>query len=826
MDPLSRVALAVFLLVSFLAEALPAEAQLRGRTDHVLTPGVPMAAPDDAHAVDVNASALGFLDGASLVYTHVEAPDDAPLRAGGDAVRLGLPVIWGLALGASAQSIRPTRATSELDRGMGNIALAYASRTIGVGASIRWFGTADPNLSGTTGWDLSASWRPASAIALSFLARDINGPIGLGANNLPASFALALGLRPLGTRELLFDLAGVVDSDGRVGMRGLVSVEVPYVGRIFGSAEVDQLQNDPAVLALGGLAIDWDGIGAGGGVLGGDGFGDTPGWFVTARMDGFGRRGIPTPRYVADVEVGGMGARGIVSVVRKLDRALHDDDVASVLLRFRESGIGSAYAQEIRLMVDALTRAGKPVVCHLEAANGGELYACLGATKTFVDPAGGAWLTGTGGYAYYFGDLADRLGVGVDVVRIGQYKSAPELYDNSGPSEAASAQRRVIYDDVFERMVADFARDLEIDEASAQALIDDGPYVAPELTARGLADDRRGNEDLDAALTETLGSRYRRREEAPSYAQRRWGGGARIGVVVIDGDIVTGENVDIPLLGIRMSGAETIIGTIDALAADPRTEAIILRIDSPGGSVIAADQIWRAVMRARRHKPVIASMGAVAASAAYEIASAADEIWADPSTITGSIGVFFVKVDVAGLAERIDVGLQTFGRGRHQGLDSLWRPFTPEERAIAADKVRIWYRMFLSRIEQGRGMPVAEVDPIARGQVYTGDRALSLGLVDRLGGFGGALARARELGDLPADAPITVVPRRPETLLDYVFGVGTFSRGVAGADAEDAVDPPAVLGPELAELAGLAALLSRSDGLPVARLEQAVVGAP
>ncbi len=813
------------LALAFGAIAAPASAQLRGRTDHVLTPGVPVSAPDDGNAVDVNASALGFLEGASLVYTHAEAPASAPIPGGGDAVRLGLPLIWGLAIGGSAQSVRPN---GELSRGMGNVALAYAHGNVGVGAALRWFGTAEPTLSGAALWDLSATWRPVTALTVSFMARDINGPLGLGARGLPASFVLAAGIRPLGTRELLVDLAGVADTNGRVGVRGLVSVEVPYVGRFFGSAEVDQLQDQPSFRALGGVAVDWSHLGAGGGVLGGDGYSDGPGWFVTARAEMYERRGVPVPRHVADIEVGGMGARGIVSLVRKLDLALHDDEVAGVLLRFRDSGIGSAYAQEIRLMVDALSRAGKPVICHLEAANGGELYACVGASKTYVDPAGGAWLTGTGGYAYYFGDLADQLGVGVDVVRIGQYKSAPELYDNGGPSAPAAEERRVLYDDVFDRLVSDFARDLDVDEARAQALIDRGPYVAPELVANGLADSRLGAEDLDSGIDEAMGSHYRRRAERRDVIDRRWGGGARVGVVVVDGDIVAGDNVDIPILGIHMSGAETVIEAIDALAGDPHTEVIVLRLDSPGGSVIAADQIWRAVMRARRHKPVIASMGAIAASAAYEIASAADEIWADPATITGSIGVFYVKVDVVGLAEKIDVGLQTFGRGRHQGFDSLFRPFTPEERALAADKVRIWYRMFLERVHQSRGMDIEAIDRIARGRVYTGDRALTLGLVDRLGGFGGALARARELGHLAMDAPIVVVPQRPETLLDYVFGVGTFSAdgGSPAADAGLGGEAPALLTAELSELASLALLMSRSEELPISRLDQAVMGAP
>ncbi len=175
-------------------------------------------------------------------------------------------------------------------------------------------------------------------------------------------------------------------------------------------------------------------------------------------------------------------------------------------------------------------------------------------------------------------------------------------------------------------------------------------------------------------------------------------------------------------------------------------------------------------MRARRVKPVIASMGSVAASGGYYISSAADEIWADPTTLTGSIGVFYGKVDVAQLAAHIGVTVEEVRRGAHAGADSIWRPFTPGERAILADKIRQYYRMFLRRVAEGRGMAPAAVDAVGRGRVWSGDRAVQNGLVDRLGGFDSALVRARQLAGLPPDASLLVVPFRPSSLLDYVTG--------------------------------------------------------
>jgi protease-4 len=186
--------------------------------------------------------------------------------------------------------------------------------------------------------------------------------------------------------------------------------------------------------------------------------------------------------------------------------------------------------------------------------------------------------------------------------------------------------------------------------------------------------------------------------------------------------------------------------------------------------VVASDQIWRAVRRARAEKPVVVSMGAVAASGGYYVASAGDEIWADPSTLTGSIGIFYGKVDAAQLADKLGVGVELFRIGKRAGAESLFRPFTPDERAALADRLRTYYRMFLSRVSIGRGLSVEQVDALGRGRVYSGDAALRLGLIDHLGGFASALARARQLAHVSDSAEVAILPRRKEGLLDFVLG--------------------------------------------------------
>jgi protease IV len=267
-----------------------------------------------------------------------------------------------------------------------------------------------------------------------------------------------------------------------------------------------------------------------------------------------------------------------------------------------------------------------------------------------------------------------------------------------------------------------------------------------------------------------LGDAYPVRSSFPTRVPERWGRRGRVGVVVVDGSIVDGENVDVPILNLHMTGAKTAAAAIDRMVQDPAVAAIVVRVDSGGGSAVGSDKLWRAVRRARGKKPVVASLGAAAASGGYYVASAADEIWADPSTVTGSIGIFFGKVDVSGLADRVGVNVEQLTRGERAGAQSIWRPYTEDERAVLQAKILLWYKLFLRRVAEGRGMEPKAVHAVAQGRVWSGDSAVRQGLVDHLGGFGAALARARNLAELPDDAPFDVAPFRPRTLVEHVIG--------------------------------------------------------
>lgn len=769
--------------------AAPTHAQLDRPTAPMALPGYSLTAPDVPEAVDLNPSAIAFLPSWGFAYVHSDSGDDDRFTRG-DGFYAASPLLFGIAAGLSVDSVRPSPLSREDERTMISLALAYGMEdALSVGAAVRFLASGDVRLNGVTTLDLAASWRPVDWLAMSFIARDVVGPrLGGTLQSVPRSFLLGVGLRPFGSRALGLDVAGAIDETGRIGGRLAAELPIPFVGRLLAAAEAQGLDGDtPEVRVVSGLALDWDMISAGGGVWLGDGISDAPGWYVSGHLQGAERDGIPSSRVVLDITIGGVGPRGLVAIERRLERALTDDRVAGVLLRPRGSGMGLAYAQEIRLLVDQLREAGKPVVCHLDDATGAEWYACAGATRVLVDPAGGVRLAGVSSELYHLGDLLRNVGIRADFVRIGENKSAIEAYMNPGQTGPARRQRERTLDLAYRRLVFDGAHDRGMDEARFRHVIDDGPHLPEGAVSSGLANALADESDMDAELREAFGDGYPRETGERWEMPDRWGHRPRIGVVVIDDTIVDGDNVDIPLIGIHASGGRTISRAIDRLAADASVVAIVLRVDSPGGSVMASDQIYRAVVRARRRKPVIASFGAVAASGGYYVAAPANEIWADPSTITGSIGIWFGKVDFAPLGRMIGVELEQMGRGAHSGATSLYRPFTPEERAVLAGHVRHWYRAFLRRVARGRGMTVREVDSIARGRIWMGDEAIHNGLVDHLGGFTSALAAARRAAGVGPEVDIVVVPDRPSTLLDYALaaiGIGAAPNDPLAAESQ------------------------------------------
>lgn len=769
---MGRIALVLFLIVVSLA-VFPGRMSAQVRTPLTSSTAFPVSvvSPDNALATQINPSALGALDSWSLAASHVDHASGTAYTDRQTAFSLASKLSEGFAFGTGVDLFRSRTPGLASYNGFALGAALSPGKTWSLGSTWRIRSPRDGAANAHSA-DVALSFRPSPTLGFSVIGRDlaIDQPY-LGSLRLRRSALFAAALRPLGDDRLNLELAGLVDQSDHMGVRAAASVMVPWIGRLAAAGEVQDLDGEEAWTISAGLDVRLGGLSVAPAIHTNE-KGDEVGWSILADIHGTPRIGVPTQRYVAKVRVGGLGTRGLPLTILALDRALHDPRVAGVVLEPRDTSAGLAVAQEMRLMIAALQKANKPVYCHLESPSGSEYYLCAGADRISLDPAGAIRLMGVSSDALYFGDLLRNLGVRADFVRIGRYKSAPEQFTNSAPSEPALEERTALLDDAYYRLVHDLSGDLERDEQAVKQLIDKGPFTASEAVGDKLVAMTLDTHDLEEEVKDLFGNKLPVVDQMETAEHPRFGPTGQIGVVVIDGTIVDGENVDVPFFDIHMSGGRTIVKNIDELADNPRIRAIVLRIDSPGGAVTASDQIWRAVKRAREKKPVIASMGDVAASGGYYVAAPATEIWASPSTITGSIGIFYGKVDVAPLAERYGVGIKSDQRGAHAGADSMYRPFSGEERAALVGKLRIWYRQFLDRVSEGRNMPVEKVDALARGRVYSGDAALSVGLVDSLGGFGSAIARARELGKLGPNAEVVIVPRRPSNLLDYVTGGG------------------------------------------------------
>jgi protease-4 len=316
-----------------------------------------------------------------------------------------------------------------------------------------------------------------------------------------------------------------------------------------------------------------------------------------------------------------------------------------------------------------------------------------------------------------------------------------------------------VLDDVFGRMLADVAAARRLAPERLRELVDHGLHSAEQAKQAGLLDEVLWPDEVEGWLRSVtrrrvgLGGPYR--PEAPRRAQR-WGRPPVIEIVRVQGAIVSGKSRSGPLDDEGLAGAETIVRDLRRAAEDGDVKAIVVRVDSPGGDGLASDLVWREVVRARARKPVIASMGDAAASGGYLVAVGADAIVAEPSTLTGSIGVFALKPDLSGLLGKLSVGREAFARGETAQLESVAKPWTPAERRAVERQVDVFYRLFLERVAEGRKLPLLEIEPLAGGRVWTGRQAFERRLVDRLGSLEDALALARERAGIPASERVEV----------------------------------------------------------------------
>jgi protease IV len=466
-------------------------------------------------------------------------------------------------------------------------------------------------------------------------------------------------------------------------------------------------------------------------------------------------------------------------VIRKLHEVIDREVIGGVFLRLGPMGGAWGRAADLIGALQAVRTAGKPVHCHAENVDNVAVLVLVSACdRLSMTPAGMMDLVGPAAHVFYARSLLDRIGVQAELVQVGRYKGAADPLTRDDMPEAIDEALGAILDGLHANLVNALAehRDMSADEA--RKLIDGGPYGTHDAMERGLIDhvafDDEAREHArraaEADRVERVSLHPRREPMGLRDLFRALGGdspsrvpeGPRVGLVMLAGTIVDAERDGMG--GVR-SGP--VVRVLRRMADDDAVKAVVLRIHSPGGSALASDRIWHAVRRVAKRKPVIASIGDMAASGGYYVASAATEILAHDASLVGSIGVVGGKIRMDDLADRLGVNVVVKKRGAHAAWTSPFQPMTDGERRVLEHHLQSTYARFIKRVAQGRDMEQDDVRAAAEGRLMLGAQAKELGLVDETGGVFEALHHARTRGDLPADAPVERWPG-PKTVLDAI----------------------------------------------------------
>jgi protease-4 len=457
----------------------------------------------------------------------------------------------------------------------------------------------------------------------------------------------------------------------------------------------------------------------------------------------------------------GEPVQSLLSLTSELRKAARDTRLDGVVLRVRGLDVGWAQAEEIREAIRGVSERGRRTVAVLEFEGFGNApyYVASAADRVVAAPGGNAPFVGIAAEYLFLGGLFEKLGVEVEYERVGEFKSAVESYAESKMSDANREQTNALLDSVEARFVAEIAAARGRTEEQVRLAIDSAPSAPEALLEHGLVDEVA---TWDAAL-KALGSKEHVKADVYGRVTPASVGfvpAASFAIVHGVGAVVVGAGSFSG--GTPVMASDTVAEALRDAAADPQVKAIVLRIDSPGGSPLASDLIWHAIRDARgQGKPVVASLSDYAASGGYYVASAADAIVSQPQTLTGSIGVFVIRPVLAGLMEKLGIGVESLTRGARADLLLSTVPLSAETRAVLREDVENTYRRFLGRVAEGRGLDAESVDEVGRGRVWTGAQALEIGLVDRLGGIPEAVLAAKEKVGLAPDADVLLVQYPP-----------------------------------------------------------------
>ncbi len=649
------------------------------------------------------------------------------------------------------------------------------AESLTIGSSFNWQ-LPDGGDNNFVSWDIGLGWRPAPFLGFGGVVQNLGSPApALGVNT---RYGAGIAVRPAGDALTVgVDWLADAPPEKPLEQRIQASLRIKPARGVWVRLFADDALDDPMDVRFGGaLELRFADLGVG----------------VTARssaadVTGIGGGGyvqtIPhddqlfrARRQVATFDLEGlypyqpMGGllsvvpEGYLTLLRRMKTAAADPQVRGVLLEVGNIPFSLAQVEEIRDVLREARTNGKPVVAYLngEASNASYLLATA-CDRVYLHPAAQLDLVGLGAETQYFRGALELVGVSAQYAKRGIYKSAPEQWTESQSTDPARAEMNELLDDLYATLVDGIAVGRGKSPDEIRALIDKGPFTSEEAQKNGLVDGLVYPDQLQEALSGAFPDGFSRDEDyARSPDLSGWDPQRAVAVVVVDGVIASGGTTPGGILGGAATGSDSVVDALDKARRTDAVKAVVLRVDSPGGSAFASDEIWRAVERVKEAgKPVVVSMGGYAASGGYYVAAGADAIYALPTTVTGSIGVYGGKVNGSGLFEKLDIHTEQFNRGRNAGMYSLSRPFDDIEFAALDRMIADTYRQFKDKVRDGRHLSAEKVEEVAQGRVWSGLDAKEQGLVDEHGGFFDAVERARAQAGMKPDAPYTLVTYDP-----------------------------------------------------------------
>ncbi len=744
---------------------LSATASPKART-HL--PSSSIAVSDDALATFFNPSGLSTGRGLNLYYLRTYQSD----WAGDDAFFLAVPNGgFGVEFATANANTTFTRYTLSGGHHLGH--------ALYLGTSYSWINSDDKTYDAFHSLSFGLMYR-RRYLSIGAMARDLNQPKLLG-EKLGRTYDLGLAIRPGTWRTTL--------SIDMQKIQGVEGVDLRYALEVRPIRELmlrGTLNSDLSFDVRFGINIGNWGIGTGNTFNENREAQTGVGYFYFSNIPT--TKQLPRRRIFLDLQM-----RSLKEI---LPIAKFDKDIAGILVRINGSSYGMAALQEMADAILDFRESGRVVLCYLTNCSTGDYIVASTCDGILIHPSAEVRLIGLRTERSFYKGALDMLGIRANLERIGKYKSASEALTRKEMSEAQREIQNAILDDLYEQLIDIIADGRGWTPEEVKKHIDAGPYTARQAFAAELVDRLVYEDELTEVVTELTDGRTdlisaSEYAESSIHTQDWQVPQPKIAIIEAKGLMVTGDSFIDPFTGTQVMGADTIVSAIQEAKDDDSIKAVVLRIDSGGGLVVAADIIWRALVQLTAVKPLVVSMGDVAASGGYYIAAPANMIVAEPGTITGSIGVISGKYSLKGLYEKLGIQKEILKRGEHADFYTDYGDYPPSEQKIIQKQIKEIYDDFITKVALGRSeLTTAEVDKLGRGRIWSGRQAKENGLVDELGGLNLALAIAQEYAGLQEKTiEITRFPK--QAWVSQLFGnlqvlaAPLYQVGSKGTDGEN-----------------------------------------